>query len=80
MKIRLLLPLVLLLAGAVQAQDSIPDYRYGMHLDVRKVLEITEPKTDLCQVVKATMIYLNSAGQEQAVRYRKLSERCTYES
>lgn len=80
MKLRLLLPLALLLAGVAQAQDAAREYHYGMPLDVRKVLDMKEQKTELCQVVRATMVYVDSAGQEQTLHYRKLSERCSYES
>lgn len=80
MKLRLLLPLALLLAGAVQAQDAVRDYRYGMPLDIHEVKGMSEQKTDLCQVVQATMIYIDSAGHQQTLHYRKLSERCSYES
>lgn len=80
MKLRLLLPFALLLTGAVQAQDVVPEYHYGMHLDVKKVLQLTEPQAQGCEVVKATMTYLDSAGRQQALLYRKLSEACRYEN
>jgi len=80
MKLRLLLPLALLLAGVAQAQDAARVYHYWMPLDVRKVLDMSEQKTELCQVVRATMVYLDSAGRKQTLYYRKLSERCSYES
>ncbi|MEE1924614.1 DUF2790 domain-containing protein [Pseudomonas sp. 148P] len=80
MKLRvMLLPLLLLSAAAQATQAPVPmDYRYGMHLDVAKVLDLREPATDYqCKVVVATMTYLDSKGQERALNYRKLSSGCT---
>ncbi|OLS62894.1 DUF2790 domain-containing protein [Pseudomonas putida] len=79
MKLRLLLPLVLLLPGAAHAtQDGIPQYHYGMPLDVARVLDLREPSSDhQCQVVKATMTYLDSHGQQHQLHYLKLAEECS---
>lgn len=79
MKLRVLLPLVLLLSGAAQAaQDQAPLYHYGMPLDVARVLDIREPTGDQqCKVVIATMTYLDSRGEERELRYRKLAEQCS---
>lgn len=79
MKLRLLLPLVLLLPGAAHAtQDGIPQYRYGMPLDVARVLDMREPASNhQCEVVNATMTYLDSHGQQHQLHYRKLSEECS---
>lgn len=56
----------------VQAQT----YTYGTHLDIRKVLSITEDANPACGVVNAEMIYLDSAGHKQALDYRKLADNC----
>lgn len=80
MKLRVMLLPLLLLSGAAQAtQAPTPvDYRYGMPLDIAKVLDMREPATDYqCKVVVATMTYLDSRGQEHALNYRKLSTECS---
>ncbi|MFD2641629.1 DUF2790 domain-containing protein [Pseudomonas japonica] len=80
MKVRvMLLPVLLLSAAAQAAQTPTPvDYRYGMPLDIAKVLDLREPAGDQqCKVVQATMTYLDSHGQEHALRYLKLAEECS---
>ncbi|MCE0460677.1 MULTISPECIES: DUF2790 domain-containing protein [Pseudomonas] len=56
----------------VQAQT----YSYGTHLDIQKVLSISEDANPACGVVNARMTYLDSAGHEQALDYRKFSDNC----
>lgn len=56
----------------VQAQT----YTYGSHLDIQKVLSLTEESEPACGVVNARMTYLDSAGHEQALDYRKLANNC----
>lgn len=77
MKLRLLLSIGLLFAAAAQAQDAPMDYHYGMSVDVAKVLNMTEPVIEECQVIKAVMTYLDSSGQEHTLRYLKLAEVCS---
>lgn len=54
----------------VQAQT----YRYGTHLDIQKVLSLSEDPEPACGVVNAHMTYLDSAGHEQALDYRKFAD------
>ena len=77
MKPCLLLSFGLLFAAAVQAQDAVTDYQYGMDLDVAKVVTMTEPLSVQCQVIKALMTYLDSSGQEHILRYLKNAEVCS---
>lgn len=79
MKLRVLLMLLLLLPGAVHAaQDAIARYHYGMPLDIARVLDLREPPGDhQCKVVKATMTYLDSRGQEHRLQYLKLAQECS---
>ncbi len=79
MKLRLLVPLVLLLPiTALASQQGVVQYHYGMHLDVAKVLNIQKPAQDpQCKVVNAVMTYLDSSGQVQKLGYRMLSDSCT---
>lgn len=56
-------------------------YEYGMHLDIAKVISMTEPEeTRECKVVTAQMKYLDSAGNVQDISYLKLSEGCSYDN
>ena len=77
MKLHLLLSFGLLFAAAAQAREVATDYHYGMHLDVAKVVSMTEPATEECQVIKALMTYLDSSGQEHTLRYLKNAEVCS---
>ncbi|WP_434064507.1 DUF2790 domain-containing protein [Pseudomonas aeruginosa] len=55
--------LVPAIAGAATA-----DYVYGMPLDVARVLSVDEAPSDTCQVVRATLVYLDSHGERQVRR------------
>jgi hypothetical protein len=55
-------------------------YEYGMHLDIAKIISMTEPLTRECKVITAQMKYLDSAGNVQDISYLKLSEGCSYDS
>ncbi|EKT4481456.1 DUF2790 domain-containing protein [Pseudomonas putida] len=50
-------------AGAMQ-------YRYGEHLDVKKVLSVEDEQSNACGLVNTRMDYLDSKGQQQSVQYR----------
>lgn len=76
MTLRMLLPLALLLASAAQAQTTTV-YQYGMPLDVARVVQLDEPATEVCDVVKAYMTYVDSAGRQHTVQYLKLAKVCT---
>ena len=68
--------------GLAQADDT-PEptpYHYGMPLEIKKVLSLTEPSTPYCEVITARMVYVDKAGQTRDVSYRKLSDACTSES
>lgn len=67
---------------AAQAADSVtPEpYRYGMHLDVKKVVAIHEEPSVLCQVVDARMDYLDSKGQLHSLAFRKHADACSNEN
>ncbi len=64
--------------GAISAQAStmpmndggVMQYRYGDHLDVKKVLSIQDDQSDACGLVNTRMDYLDSEGQQQSVQYR----------
>ena len=70
--------LAVLSFGAIAAQAStmpmddsgVMQYRYGDHLDVKKVLSIQDDQSDACGLVNTRMGYLDSKGQRQSVQYR----------
>lgn len=59
--------------GAAQAEPFV----YGMHLDVARVVSIDEPHPLTCELVEATMTYVDSRGQTRAVSYTKQSDACS---
>lgn len=77
MYLRTLLGLGLLLTATAQAAESVAVYHYGMPLDINKVLTKSEPDTRLCDVVQASMVYLDSAGQQHTLQYLKLAQACS---
>jgi hypothetical protein len=56
-----------------KAAANIPtvEYEYGMQLDVKKVLSLTDV-SNVAGVVPVTMVYEDSHGQVQKVRYLEL--------
>ncbi|GHS80188.1 hypothetical protein PAGU2196_10220 [Pseudomonas sp. PAGU 2196] len=63
--------------GAIAAQASttmndasVMQYRYGDHLDVKKVLSVQDDQVNTCGLVNTRMDYLDSKGQHQRVEYR----------
>lgn len=77
MKSRWVFASALLACAAVQAQDAVPLYHYGMPLDVANVVNLSEPESMLCEVVQARMIYKDSTGQVRSLDYLKLAHVCS---
>ncbi|MCW2271883.1 hypothetical protein D9M71_463660 [compost metagenome] len=67
----------LLLTASAQADSPTAVYHYGMPLDIAQVLDMSEPATELCDVVKARMVYVDSAGQQHTLQYLKLAQACS---
>ncbi|MFG6203093.1 DUF2790 domain-containing protein [Pseudomonas retamae] len=67
-------------AGLAQANDTTPSnaapYKYGMPLQVAKVIALTEPPTLECKVITADMKYIDNNGRPEQITYRKLSDAC----
>lgn len=63
---------------SARAESSVQGqtYTYGTHLDIQKVLSISEDTEPACGVVNAHMTYLDSAGHKQALDYRKFADNC----
>ncbi|MBD9562031.1 DUF2790 domain-containing protein [Pseudomonas sp. PDM09] len=71
-------------AGLAQANETsspqpVP-YHYGMPLQVAKVISLTEPQTQECQVVTANMKYIDKSGEPAQITYQKLSDACSYQN
>ncbi|MBA1296313.1 DUF2790 domain-containing protein [Pseudomonas lurida] len=64
------------LSARAQASANEQTYTYGTHLDIRKVLSITEDAGPSCGVVGARMTYLDSHGTAQVLNYQKVSDTC----
>lgn len=64
--------------GAITAQasstsmndGSVMHYRYGDHLDIKKVLSVKDDQRSGCGLVNTRMDYLDSHGKPQSVEYR----------
>lgn len=74
---------VLLLAlfasvSVMAADESLKavDYKYGMDLDVAKVISIVDQPHPPCSLVKSQMTYKDSQGEVHAVNYVKLDSEC----
>lgn len=79
----LLIALTLSLAavsGVAHAESKPVPYRYGMPMDVHKVIAMSEPQTTECKVIQADIKFLDKAGAEQYVSYKKLSDACLFEN
>ncbi|MGX1021124.1 hypothetical protein AB7M33_003800 [Pseudomonas sp. Y3 TE3536] len=53
------------------------DYHYGDHMDIAKVISIDVPSPLTCQVVTATMRYIDSSGVTRTVEFRQLAAACS---
>jgi hypothetical protein len=70
--------------GLAQANDTsssqaVP-YQYGMPLNIKKVVALTEPQTLECKVITADMKYIDTSGKPEEISYRKLSDACSYQN
>ncbi len=77
---KILLSLALLAGLAAQAQAQADEeavaYRYGMQLDIAKVVSIT-PVADICGVVPVEMTYLDSQGAKHILQYSEFGTGCS---
>lgn len=68
------------LSARAEADASPHTYTYGTHLDVQKVLSMTQDTSVTCGIVDARMTYLDSAGKTQVLDYRKFADGCNNEN
>ncbi|MDB6141948.1 MAG: hypothetical protein JWP80_992 [Pseudomonas sp.] len=57
------------------SKTPVVEYRYGMKLDIAKVMGITSPSNQ-CGVVPAIMTYLDHAGERHSVGYQTFGNDC----
>ncbi|OPA87777.1 hypothetical protein BFW87_23470 [Pseudomonas fluorescens] len=63
-----------------QAESKPVPYHYGMPLDIQKVISMHEPRTDECEVINASIKFVDKAGEVKNVSYRKMSEACLFQN
>ncbi|MGC6370395.1 DUF2790 domain-containing protein [Pseudomonas sp. K2I15] len=61
---------------ASQSTPTVEDYTYSTHLDVAKVLSMSEVP-DVCQVVPVKMEYEDSQGQRHILQYQVMGNGCS---
>ncbi|MFJ7797230.1 DUF2790 domain-containing protein [Pseudomonas sp. NPDC096950] len=64
------------LSARAEAGVSPETYTYGAHLDIKKVVSLTQDATPTCGIVNAQMIYLDSQSKPQVRDYRKFADGC----
>ena len=69
-------PLVVTSPSAADTVEVVP-YRYGMKLDVDRVISIQEPQELSCDVATATMVYVDSSETRRALSYLKVPSTCS---
>lgn len=55
--------------------NSVQEYTYGTHLDIAKVVSMTQIP-DVCEVVPAKMTYLDHQGERHTIEYRVMGNGC----
>lgn len=58
------------------ATPVVDTYKYGMHLDVAHVVEISPP-ADVCGPTPVRMTYNDSYGKKHILEYRVIGTGCT---
>ena len=64
------------LSARAEADVSAKRCTYGTHLDIKKVVSLTQDAAPSCGVVNAQLTYLDSQSKTQVLDYRKLSDNC----
>ncbi|KAB0487191.1 Protein of unknown function [Pseudomonas reinekei] len=59
-----------------QQKPAIEEYTYSMHLDIAKVVSMSEVP-NICEVVPAKMEYDDSKGQRHILRYSVMGNGCS---
>mgnify|MGYP003582727630 CR=1 FL=1 len=64
------------LANNGAEQIPVEQYSYSQHLDIAKVLSMSEIP-NVCEVVPARMTYEDSQGQKHILEYRVMGNGCS---
>lgn len=64
------------LANNGAEQIPVEQYSYSQHLDIAKVLSMSEIP-NVCEVVPARMTYEDSKGQKHILEYRVMGNGCS---
>lgn len=59
-----------------QQQPVVEEYTYSTHLDIAKVISMSEIP-NVCEVVPAKMVYDDSKGQRHILRYSVMGNGCS---
>jgi hypothetical protein len=59
-----------------QQQPAIEEYTYSTHLDIAKVISMSEAP-NVCEVVPMKMEYEDSQGQRHILRYSMMGNGCS---
>ncbi|CAI8959694.1 conserved exported hypothetical protein [Pseudomonas sp. IT-196MI5] len=68
------------LSARAEADVAPENYTYGTHLDIRKVVSLTEDASPSCGVVNARLTYLDTQSKSQVLDYRKFADNCNSEN
>ncbi|WP_406227000.1 DUF2790 domain-containing protein [Pseudomonas siliginis] len=63
-------------AQDVASTPEVESYKYGMHLDIAKVVSITPP-ADICAPSPVQMTYEDSQGHTHIMEYSIMGTGCT---
>lgn len=64
------------LSARAEAEVTAQTYSYGTHLDIQKVISLTQDDSVSCGIVDARMTYLDSAGKTRVLDYSKFADGC----
>ena len=67
------------LPAMAQDKAASESYSYGTHLDIDKVISLTEDGGQACGLVNAQITYVDSMGERKALTYLKHAASCNSE-
>ncbi|MFK9002741.1 DUF2790 domain-containing protein [Pseudomonas pergaminensis] len=64
------------LSARAETTATAHTYTYGTHLDIKRVVAVSQDPTPACGVVNARMTYLDSHDKTQVLDYLKFGDGC----
>ncbi|NUT78489.1 DUF2790 domain-containing protein [Pseudomonas sp. C1C7] len=64
-------------AFAEENKSPVEPYTYDSHLDIKKVITITDIPNNICGPVPAQMTYEDSNGQRHVMQYQVMGNGCS---